>query len=77
MLMAINTEREVAEHSVEIKHMQADIDHMMEDIDEMKAQLKNIEYTLSEIRGGWKVLIGVAGIVGAVVSYVVTNWIKN
>lgn len=71
-----STEREVAEHSIEIKHMQADIDHMMEDIDEMKAQLKKIEHTLSEIRGGWKVLIGVAAFIGAIVSYIVTHWFK-
>ena len=73
----INTEREVAEHSIEIKHMQADIDHMMEDIDLMKKKLENIDKTLSEIKGGWKVLIAIAGIVGAVVSYIVTHWIKH
>jgi hypothetical protein len=72
----MSTERELAEHGVEIKHIQTDVDTLMEDMTELKKRLDAIETTLNEIKGGWKVFIFIAGVGSAVVSWVVTHWLK-
>jgi uncharacterized protein YoxC len=72
----MSTERELAEHGVEIKHIQSDVDTLMQDMDELKDRLDKIEQSLSKIEGGWKVFIAIAGIGSAVVSWVVTHWLK-
>ena len=72
----MSTERELAEHGVEIKHIQADVDTIMEDMDQLKARLDSIEKTLEEIKGGWKVFIFIAGLGSAFISWLVTHWIK-
>lgn len=72
----MSTERELAEHGVEIKHIQADVDTIMEDMDQLKARLDSIEKTLEEIKGGWKVFIFIAGLGPAFISWLVTHWLK-
>ena len=72
----MSTERELAEHGVEIKHIQTDVDTLMEDMNELKKRLDAIESTLNEIKGGWKVFIFIAGIASAAVSWMVTHWFK-
>ena len=47
----MSAEREVIEHGVEIKHIQADVDSIMEDMEQLKARLDGIEKTLEEIKG--------------------------
>jgi septal ring factor EnvC (AmiA/AmiB activator) len=66
MEMLMSVERELAEHGVEIKHIQDDIDRMMTDIDEIKRSLADINRTLSEAKGGWKTMMAVAGFASAV-----------
>ena len=75
--MLMSTERELAEHGVEIKHIQTDVDTLMEDMNELKKRLDAIESALNEIKGGWKVFIFIAGIASAVVSWAVTHWFKQ
>ena len=72
----MSTERELAEHGVEIKHIQADVDTIMEDMEQLKARLDNIEKTLEEIKGGWKVFIMIASVGSVVISWVVNHWLK-
>ena len=72
----MSTERELAEHGVEIKHIQADVDTIMEDMDQLKARLDSIEKTLEEIKGCWKVFIFIAGLGSAFISWLVTHWLK-
>jgi chromosome segregation ATPase len=62
----MSVERELAEHGVEIKHIQDDMDRMMKDIDEIKRSLADINRTLSEAKGGWKTMMAVAGLAAAV-----------
>jgi chromosome segregation ATPase len=62
----MSVERELAEHGVEIKHIQDDMDRMMRDIDEIKRSLEQINRTLSEAKGGWKTMMAVAGLASAV-----------
>jgi prefoldin subunit 5 len=58
---AIQTARELATHASDIKHLQDDMDKMLMNMKEMQATLLAIDKTLSEARGGWKVLMLVGG----------------
>ena len=71
----MQTVRELATHTSDIKHIQADMDKMVKDIEEIKDALKNISITLSEAKGGWKLLLVVGGL-GASVATVVA-WILD
>ena len=72
---AIQTVRELATHGADIKHLQMDMDKMVKDLDEIKEALISINITLSEAKGGWKLLLMVGGI-GASVATVVA-WILD
>ena len=65
----MSTERELAEHGIEIKHIQTDVDTLMEDMNELKKRLDAIESALNEIKGGWKVFIFIAGLASAVAEF--------
>jgi prefoldin subunit 5 len=71
--------RELATHAAEIKHLQSDMDKMVTDMEEIKKAIVEIQKTLSEAKGGWKVLMmvgGAAGVVGAgLVQFV--HWFKG
>jgi hypothetical protein len=71
----MSAEREVIEHGVEIKHIQSDVDTLMEDMEHLKARLDNIEKTLEEIKGGWKVFIAIATVLSGIISWMVTHWL--
>ncbi len=73
---AIKTARELATHASDIKHLQDDMDKMLENMKAMQATLTAIDKTLSEARGGWKVLMlvgGASSVVGAGLVQLV-NW---
>ena len=72
----MSTERELAEHGVEIKHIQADVDTIMEDMEDLKKRLDSIEKTLEEIKGGWKVFIMIASVGSVFISWIVNHWLK-
>jgi chromosome segregation ATPase len=71
----MSNERELAEHGVEIKHIQSDVDTIMEDMEQLKARLDGIEKTLEEIKGGWKVFIAIATVLSGIISWMVTHWL--
>ena len=62
----MSVERELAEHGIEIRHLQDDMDRMVKDIDEIKKCLAEINKTLSEAKGGWKTMMMVAGFTSAI-----------
>jgi len=73
---AIQTARELATHASDIRHLQDDMDKMLENMKAMQATLSAIDKTLSEARGGWKVLMlvgGASSVVGAGLVQLV-NW---
>lgn len=67
---AIQTVRELATNSADIKHLQVDMDKMVKDIDEIKEAIRAISVTLSEAKGGWKLLLMVGGIGASVATAV-------
>jgi prefoldin subunit 5 len=73
---AIQTARELATHASDIKHLQDDMDRMLENMKAMQVTLTAIDKTLSEAKGGWKVLMlvgGASSVVGASLVQLV-NW---
>lgn len=72
----MSNERELAEHGIEIKHIQSDVDTIMEDMEDLKKRLDGIEKTLEEIRGGWKVFIAIATVGSMFISWIVNHWLK-
>jgi prefoldin subunit 5 len=63
--------REIATHSSDIRHIQDDMDKMLEQMKAMQATLKDISATLSEAKGGWKILMMVGGASGALAALAV------
>ena len=63
--------RDIATHSSDIRHIQDDMDKMLEQMKVMQATLSAINATLSEARGGWKVLMLVGGASGAVGAIII------
>lgn len=67
---AMQTVRELATHGADIKHLQMDMDKMVKDLNEIKEALISINVTLSEAKGGWKLLLVVGGIGASVATFV-------
>ena len=63
--------REVATHSSDIRHIQDDMDKMLEQMKAMQVTLTSINETLSEAKGGWRVLMLIGGVSGAVGAAIV------
>jgi prefoldin subunit 5 len=82
MLMSsdpIETARELATHASDIKHLQEDMDKLVLDMATVKISLAEIQKTLSEARGGWKVLMWAGGAVSAltgVAGFIAGHWGK-
>jgi hypothetical protein len=63
---AIQTARELATHAADIDHLQRDMDKLITDMDEIKRSIASINTTLSEAKGGWRVMLGIAGASGTI-----------
>lgn len=75
----IQTARELATHANDIKHLQEDMDKLVQDMATIKNCLSEIQKTLSEARGGWKVLMWAGGAASAItgaVGFVAGYWGK-
>jgi prefoldin subunit 5 len=67
----IQTARELATHAADIKHLQDDMDKLISDVNDIKTSLQSIQSTLSEAKGGWRMLMligGASGTVGAAIT---------
>ena len=76
---AIQTARELATHAADIEHLQRDMDKLVASVAEMQKTLSDIDKTLSEAKGGWKMLLavgGFAGVIGAGVMQLIHWWNK-
>jgi hypothetical protein len=62
----ITTARELATHAANIKHLQDDMDKLVQDVNDIKAALVEIQKTLSEAKGGWRMLMMISGVSGTV-----------
>ena len=66
----MQTVRELATHSADIRHLQNDMDKMTKDMEEIKDAIREISKTLSEAKGGWKLLLVVGGIGASVATFI-------
>jgi len=78
---SIETARELATHAADIRHLQDDMDKLVESMSTMNKTLLSINETLSEAKGGWKVLMmfgGAGGVLGALLTQLIHSvpWSK-
>lgn len=74
-----NLIREIATHGAEIKHIQDDLDKIANEMAEVRKALDAINKTLSEAKGGWKLLMWIGGAISAItgfVGFVAGHWGK-
>ena len=74
MTDSISTARELATHAADIDHLQKDMNKLISDMEDVKRTLVAIQSTLSEARGGWKMLMllgGAGGLFGSLITQVV------
>lgn len=75
----VRTARELATHANEIKHLQQDMDKLVQDMDLVKTTLAEIQKTLSEARGGWRVLMyfgGAGGLIGGGLTWFIDRMFR-
>ena len=77
----IMTARELATHAADIAHLQDDMDKLVASMAVMQKTLSDIDKTLSEAKGGWKMLMllgGAGGVLGAALTQVIHSlpWSK-
>ena len=75
----ISTARELATHANDIEHLQADMDKMVTEMKEIKEAIVSIQKTLSEAKGGWRVLVGfgsAAAVIGAALGWIIEKFLK-
>jgi hypothetical protein len=58
--------RELATHASDIEHLKSDMDTMVNSMKDMNITLISINTTLSEAKGGWRMLMLVGGAGGAI-----------
>ena len=74
---SIETARELATHAADIRHLQDDMDKLVESMAAMNKTLLDINTTLSEAKGGWKVLMmfgGAGGVLGALLTQLIHSF---
>lgn len=74
---SIETARELATHAADIRHLQDDMDKLVESMAVMNKTLLDINTTLSEAKGGWKVLMmfgGAGGVLGALLTQLIHSF---
>ena len=70
----IMTARELATHAADIAHLQDDMDKLVASVAAMQKTLGDIEKTLSEAKGGWKMLMllgGAGGVLGSALTQII------
>lgn len=77
----IETARELATHAADIAHLQDDMDKLVVSVAAMQKTLTDIDKTLSEAKGGWKMLMllgGAGGVFGAALTQIIHSlpWSK-
>ena len=63
-------------HAADIAHLQSDMDKLVESVAAMQKTLSEIDKTLSEAKGGWKMLMmlgGAGGVLGSVITQAIHN----
>jgi phage shock protein A len=70
--LAIQAARELATHATEIKSIAEKIDGHSEKIDALVDAIARIESKMSEIRGGWKLIVTISTLATGVIESVMS-----
>jgi len=73
--MSVELHTQIGRHDAQIDALERDLKNLREDIKEMNQTLHAIHTTLSQAKGGWKVLMlvgGAAATIGALVAKLAT-----
>jgi hypothetical protein len=76
----IETARELATHANDIEHLQKDMDKLVQDMEEIKKAIQSIQTTLSEAKGGWRLLAaaaGAGGVLTVIANAIIGYWSKS
>ncbi len=76
----IETARELATHANDIEHLQKDMDKLVQDMEEIKKAIQSIQTTLSEAKGGWRLLAaaaGAGGLLTVIANAIIGYWSKS
>ena len=74
----VSTARELATHANDIVHLQQDMDKLVSDMNEIKKAIQGIEKSLSEAKGGKRVLyasLTTASLFGGLVTWFLDKFI--
>ena len=66
----MQTVRDIATHSADIRHLRTDLDKIAKDVEEIKTAIIERGKTLAEAKGGWKLMVMVGGIGASVATFV-------
>lgn len=64
--MTETTARDLGKHDAQIDALQRDVEALRSDVKAIRECLSSINTTMAETRGGWRVLLAVAGTSGLV-----------
>lgn len=70
--MSTEMHRDLGRHDAQIEALQQQVDRLHADMTSVLSELRTINKTLSEAKGGWKTLIAV----GAIASAVTTGFLQ-
>lgn len=70
--MSTEMHRDIGRHDAQIEALQAQVDRLHIDMTTVLSELRIINKTLSEAKGGWKTLIAV----GALASAITTGFLQ-
>lgn len=72
--MTDDLQRDIGRMEAEMSALKFSMDEMREDMKAIRAELVVFRQHFSELRGGYKTLLGLAAVIGAVISQVMQWW---
>lgn len=66
----VEIHRDIGRHDAQIEALQGQVERLHHDLSTMLSELKAINRTLSEARGGWRMLLAVGGLSSVLTSAV-------
>lgn len=67
--MSTEMHRDLGRHDAQIEALQAQVDRLHADMTNVLTELRTINATLSEAKGGWKTLLMVGGVASAMTAF--------
>ena len=69
-----NTERDIGQLQGGVASLERQVSRLEEKVDHLADQIQKIEGTINQLSGAWKTAVIVAGVVGAIIGWLVRVW---